>query len=260
MNNVDLFTEQQIKDCNHILVHNEKKCGGSNRSKKNNSSCVKYDKCKSKFKSFMSGHEPELDLVGWANTLIEGSHNCYIYSLDDKNYKIAQKCLNDCKSKGYNNKTCRTNKSKISSCGRLKPQPGHWASLKKRFKSNSRYTCSDMMQKVKIDNHNPKTGKSHIYSIPFDKPCKPGFYKAGVTIQTGPNSTYHFYRQDSNGKWSHKPGTLPVETVDASGKPIYAPHHADRNYRKGNSSGLNYDKWCNYFCVPSNDKFDTHAI
>ena len=41
-------------------------------------------------------------------------------------YALDFKCLNDCKSKGYNNKTCRTNKSKISSCINVNGFKIHW--------------------------------------------------------------------------------------------------------------------------------------
>ena len=31
-------------------------------------------------------------------------------------------------------------------------------------------------------------------------------------------NTFHFYRQNKDGTWSHKPGVLPVTNKDASGK------------------------------------------
>ena len=38
----------------------------------------------------------------------------------------------------------------------------------------------------------------------------------------------HFYRQDSDGLWSHKQGNAPIQKTDESGKPIIDPETADR--------------------------------
>ena len=59
------------------------------------------------------------------------------------------------------------------------------------------------------------------------------------------NTDYHFYRQDKNGTWSHKPGRTAVSKVDASGKIILNPLIANRNYK----NGYNYSKPCFFFCV-----------
>jgi len=49
---------------------------------------------------------------------------------------------------------------------------------------------------------------------------------------------YHWYRKDSNGKWSHKRGLSTITNVDASGKAISDPKTANRNYQS--SGGHNY--------------------
>ena len=44
-------------------------------------------------------------------------------------------------------------------------------------------------------------------------------YKIALVIDDlGEEQDYHFYRQDSDGYWSHKPGKEEVRRVDASGK------------------------------------------
>ena len=53
-------------------------------------------------------------------------------------------------------------------------------------------------------------------------------YKGAMVVDRG--NTFHFYRQNKDGTWSHKPGVLPVTNKDASGKKIYVPHFADRDY------------------------------
>ena len=40
---------------------------------------------------------------------------------------------------------------------------------------------------------------------------------------------YHWYRQDSNGLWSHKPGQQDVENHDGSYNIIADPELADRS-------------------------------
>jgi hypothetical protein len=67
--------------------------------------------------------------------------------------------------------------------------------------------------------------------------------------------TFHFYRQDSNGQWSHKPGISPVSNNDATSRPIYIPHIADRNYARDKSENkeddaINYTDFCGYYCIP----------
>ena len=41
---------------------------------------------------------------------------------------------------------------------------------------------------------------------------------------TDPGNTFHFYRQDPDGSWSHKPGTLTNNKSDADKLPIYTPY------------------------------------
>jgi len=50
---------------------------------------------------------------------------------------------------------------------------------------------------------------------------------------------FHWYRQDNDGNWSHKPGGTPATNLDNSGKPISNPETADRGP---------YTIFCGYFC------------
>lgn len=43
-----------------------------------------------------------------------------------------------------------------------------------------------------------------------------------------PNTDFHFYRKDSNGMWSGKPGTTAATDLDNSGNTISDPSNADR--------------------------------
>jgi hypothetical protein len=81
---------------------------------------------------------------------------------------------------------------------------------------------------------------------PNPPPEKPGYYPVALVVH--PGKDYHWYRMDSNGFWSSKPGTTDVTNVDASNKPIVNPENANRNFPQ---YGLNYSKFCGYFYVPS---------
>jgi hypothetical protein len=49
-----------------------------------------------------------------------------------------------------------------------------------------------------------------------------------VALVIWPGNDYHWYRQDKNGCWSHKPGQTAVRNVDNSGKTISDPKACDR--------------------------------
>jgi len=82
----------------------------------------------------------------------------------------------------------------------------------------------------------------------FDQPCPKGSSKIAAVIDA--KRDYHFYRQDANGLWSHKPGSTDVTNLDAAGKLIYDPRTANRTYDKDPTDVLQYDTFCNFMCVP----------
>ena len=56
-----------------------------------------------------------------------------------------------------------------------------------------------------------------------------GNWLIAVAYDTSPSSCdYHFWRQDTNGTWSHKPGAGKIKYVDQSGNTIYDPMLCDR--------------------------------
>ena len=273
---------KEIRECNKILKTHDHKCNCFIKGnipdpnvedcmKKNSGDdCKNYNVCKKKFMEYMSGTEPAFEPDKWNHPYIKGSHNCYTYFLNDKIKAVSNECRRLCKKK-HKNKCPR----KTKKCRELKPQPGDYANLKGWIDKNRKYTCSDMERKIYADNledlsmsntKDKKEGKgivdnkkSMIFKVPFTEKCPPNYYKGEMTIDDG--HTYHFYRQDNNGRFSHKPGTLGVEHHDASGFPIWAPHLSDRNYNKEKrQNGINYNKHCGYYCVPNNHHKDTHAI
>jgi len=70
--------------------------------------------------------------------------------------------------------------------------------------------------------------------------------KRKVALVVAPGTDYHWYRQDSNGNWSHKPGGTDATNLDGAGNPITNPRLANRA-----GGGINYVNFCAYMCVRS---------
>ncbi len=159
----------------------------------------------------LSQYEPTYNPNYWNNNKnIKNNNNCYSYSVNNKNHKFG------------------------------KPQPGYFA----RFNhiQNNQYKCAYFFKRILND-------IPSVYLTSFKQKCKKGFTKAFFAIDSNKNEhDYHFYRQDTNQLWSHKPGTTNVINYDADYKIIKNPYTANRNY-----SAYNYDKPCFFFCV--NNKF-----
>ena len=159
----------------------------------------------------LSGYEPKYNPNYWNNNKnIKNNNNCYSYSVNNKNLKFG------------------------------KPQPGYFA----RFNhiQNNQYKCAYFFKRILND-------IPSVYLTSFKQKCKKGFTKAFFAIDSNKNEhDYHFYRQDTNQLWSHKPGTTNVINYDADYKIIKNPYNANRNYIH-----YNYDKPCFFFCI--NNKF-----
>ncbi len=80
--------------------------------------------------------------------------------------------------------------------------------------------------------------------------CPLGSYKVALVIGEYPinnNETgydYHWYRQDSDGLWSHKRGGSPVTRIDSATRYIIDPELASRNY-----PDCNYSTFVGFFAV-----------
>jgi len=66
-----------------------------------------------------------------------------------------------------------------------------------------------------------------VQSVGFQNPLGhgQGWY---VALVIWPGTDYHWYRQDSVGCWSHKPGQTAVRNTDNAGQPITDPNTCDR--------------------------------
>jgi len=130
-----------------------------------------------------------------------------------------------------------------------KPQPGYWAGYEEL--NDEDHNCNTIKNRILEDNPEIKWWNRNIA-------CPPKYYKGFLAIDPGVD--YHFYRQDSNGKWSHKPGINNVINFDEDNDEINDPICANRiYYGSSNSGNLFYTEPCGYFCVPENDSKDTYS-
>jgi len=157
---------------------------------------------------------------------IQYSHNCYQYALDDIDKDLRNRCYHNIKKK-------------FKTCGNLRSRPGH--TTKKSIYSGKKISqnCNIMDKGILEDNKN-------IYKIDEKNSCKKDYYKIAVAIK--PGETYHFWRKDGNGSWSHKDAGNKVSDKDYNGKRIVDPKYSNRG---------KYSKFCNYYCVPENYKSKT---
>ena len=216
-----------------------------NNAVKNTDFCELHQNCKSYLRNFLSGYEPEYQPTKWSNPYVEGSHNCYSYFLNRQVRAVKEKCNEICLKSHKNNANCPKDNSE---CTDLKPQPGDFELIKKTGSDKTKqriYKCPNMQKKILNDNPS-------LIPVGFNVKCPNKYYKGAMVVD--PDNTYHFYRQNNNGTWDHKPGISPISNIDANGKAIYIPHFANRNYTddKNNDDAINYTHFCGYYCVPDN--------
>ena len=115
-----------------------------------------------------------------------------------------------------------------------KAQPGYASGFNH---ISSDFNCQSFKARLKKD-------APGSYIEKFDNKCLPGFYKIFLALDIG--NDYHWWRQDSNQYWSHKPGSTDVVNVDASGNLIKNPLLSDRKFKR-----RNYATPCFFACVYS---------
>ena len=171
----------------------------------------------------LSGSEPDFNPARYnKHKGIKEAHNCFAYAFDYLKLPKTAKCTRN-------------------SCPIPFPQPGRASGYPKWSKVKGK-RCPDLLARLMGDVPGIKLST-------FEAKCPDGMYK--ISPVADEDEDYHFYRQDSNGFWSHKPGATDVTHLDATKRPIYDPRLASRNYL---DSGLNYDRFCAYMCVPATRK------
>ncbi|ECI7593179.1 hypothetical protein S958_003652 [Salmonella enterica subsp. enterica] len=110
-----------------------------------------------------------------------------------------------------------------------KPQPGQYS--RRKFEG---LTCGSITQAAIRDG---------VTRPDRNDNCPKGYHKIYLVI--APSVDYHWYREDSKGSWSHKPGNAEISDVDASWAPITNSLSADHDY----GNGLNYSRDCGGLCA-----------
>lgn len=257
---IEMFAIYKNED--NTITHQKNRCmcyknDGSSRCPKlvisGSDFCSEHQNCMGTYRKYTSGYEPSYNPADWSHPYIEGSHNCYSYFLDDRDDAIKDKCNELC-LRNYK----RGCPKKISECGDLKPQPGDYHTLLMNGTLDNKtynYQCPIMEKRIMSDN--PSITKAN-----FSTKCPPHFYKGAMVVD--PGHTFHFYRQNPDGTWSHKPGTLPVSKVDADKRPIYVPHFSNRDYNRYDENNdddpIVYTDFCGYYCIPSSKYVVKNAV
>jgi hypothetical protein len=167
----------------------------------------------------LSGYEPSFDPDKYNKKKgIKEAQNCFAYAFDHTHLPKRSDCTTD-------------------SCPIPFPQPGRASGYPKWSKIQGK-RCPDLNARVMGDVPGSRMSA-------FNEKCPKGMTK--IAAVTDEDEDYHFYRQDSNGYWSHKPGATDVTHLDATKRPIYDPSLAKRAYE---DSGLDYDNFCGYMCIP----------
>ena len=169
----------------------------------------------------LSGWEPDYNpKVYNSDDAIQHSHNCYAYAL---RYLDLEK-IKECRKTG----NCVFHVS-----GKKKGHRDYEGKLGK--------TCSDIVGRTKAD-------IPRGYLTTFDQRCKQGTSKIFMLVDQ--NRDLHYGSQDSNGYFSHKPGSTKTTDLDSEGVRIYRPDLASWHYPKAmGDNGLFYT-FCSYMCIP----------
>jgi hypothetical protein len=172
----------------------------------------------------MTGDEPVYEPQRYnGNPEIQDTHNCWSYGLNVIDPNQFGQC-----------------RDKERSCEPLYHQPGATKGLTTRLYDVKGRRCDVVEDLMMAD-------IPSIKKTSFHAKCPAGTSKIALAMHRGED--YHFWRQDSNGWWSHKDGANPVKTYDAEGRPIWNPKTSARDYRP-RGSFLNYKDFCGFYCVP----------
>jgi len=154
---------------------------------------------------------------------IQEIHNCWAYGMN----VVDPTQVTQCDGKGPD-------------CVARYHQPGGTKGMSDVLLDAKGRTCTVVAKLMKAD-------VPDIQRTTFKARCPTGTSKIAMVVH--PGEDYHFYRLDSDGKWSHKDGSNEVKRHDAEGQPIVNPKTAARNYRP-TGSYLNYKNFCGFWCVP----------
>jgi hypothetical protein len=100
---------------------------------------------------------------------------------------------------------------------------------------------------------NKRVLRDNKYIYKTKKKCPKNYYKGALYIE--PKRAYHFYRQDSDGTWSHKAGLSGSSRRDAKKRIIRNIKKSNRKYNPTKKeTGFYYSKHCSTYCIPDSSK------
>jgi hypothetical protein len=173
----------------------------------------------------LSGSEPKYSPgVYNGDESIYKSHNCYSYGMNVLDKYLIQLC------------------KKYGNCRRFFHQPGAKSGRRNYLNRQTRLSCPTVELLQHMDT-------PEIQKTDFETRCPRGMSKIALVVH--PGEDFHYYRQDSNGMWSHKDGSNKVKNWDALKRRIFSPETSSRDYR-WQGSDLNYRDFCGFYCVPRN--------
>lgn len=148
---------------------------------------------------------------------------------------------NNCYSYAFNN---------IHKKYKDKPQPGSYSNIKQVERNNKEYKCKNFIHRVLSDY--PQSRFLSVDDYKSGSRCKDNEYTIFLALDNeGISTDYHFYKENEDGYWSHKPGLNNITYIDDSGHAIKNPLYADRDYENSdinNENKYNYKVSCGFFC------------
>jgi len=244
----DYISTKNISTCEKIL--------DKNRNREMN----KYINCQKQQKKYQKGEEYEMYQQG----KLLGNEKKVNKFIKNINEKCELKQINPC-----------------SVCKGMKPQPGYPSYIflkylvKKDRKLLQKYdlTKEEIQSLMKFYTPVKKTNKKSIYKCSKlmgrtigdtpgayitdkDTPCRKGTSKSALVISPK-TPIYHYYRQNNDGTWSHKDGSLPSTNLDSKNRVITDLEKSNKNYtpdKRYKNNILDYTDFCGYYCMPRNSK------
>lgn len=167
---------------------------------------------------FLSGYELPYNTSYWNDPTLN------YYNPDHIQYFV------NCYSYAYNNQT-QYRLSLVNgfySIGAM--QPGVIGGVFNRYAEEIGWYIQSKKHLLKLlgEDANATDGITFVKTTKYGI-CPVGTYKVALWYNTN-NGDYHWYRQNSDGTWSHKPGRTPVTNLDSNGNPIIDPQYAATSY------------------------------
>jgi len=163
---------------------------------------------------------PEYNPNYWNQTVVQRNNNCYNYAMNKRTDTFAQP------GRAYE-----------GGIAPLRPRSGPGG--------NPFEICDYVAWYALMDG---SLGEGFLFNEADDPgvcAAGPGYTKVALVVApefSDATGDYHWYRRDTNGFWSHKPGSTAARNTDDGGRLITSPETASRG---------KYELFCGYYCTAS---------